>query len=348
VGNRFSPREESSLRDIAETLAVLRAGEDAVADSLHPIRELLQTERMLVVSPIVSDSGLDCERFHTSGMPNCDLVEQLFTKVFAKSPPRYAWYDASHPESWQRNRVIDARDLMSDDEFASNALYLECLEPTGLHRQRQPRVLLCEGNSLLGWFGSFHDGRVEPRHRTLLRRLIAPMRRRLSIDRRLAAARRKHEALEGALDEIGAPTMIVGRDGRIHESNAAARALADVGQRELAASVVDAIAKRPSAIGMDLVPVERVGVLHGWIAIARGCRDQRLRACLNAASERWGLSRRQGEILDAVVRGESNLAIASRLGVTQRAVELQVSGLLARADVESRSGLVAAVLGTFG
>jgi DNA-binding CsgD family transcriptional regulator len=312
------------------------------------MRELLALQTLMLISPVVDDAGTTAERFNSDGYENPDRVLQLFLEGFAASPIRYAWYDPVSPEGWQRNRVLDARDLMSDDELAQSTIYQVCLKPAGLHRQRQPRVLLCEGKSLLGWFGSFHDGPVEARHRTLLGKLIAPMRRRLGIDRRLAAAQRNHEALEGALDEIGAPAMIVGRDGRIHESNAAARALGEIARRELAASVVDAIAKRPSTIGLDLVPVERVGILHGWIAIVRSCRDHRLRGCLDAAAERWGLSPRQREILDDVVRGESNLAIASRLGVTQRAVELQVSALLARADVESRSGLVAAVLGTFG
>ncbi|HTL33958.1 MAG TPA: helix-turn-helix transcriptional regulator [Kofleriaceae bacterium] len=312
------------------------------------MRRLLELDTMMIFSPVVDGEHVRAERFNSDGYADGLEVARLFLAAWTASPIRYAWYDPVSPEGWQRNRVIDARDLMNDDELAQSAIYQKCLVPARLHRQRQPRVLVCEGKSLLGWFGSFHDGRVETRHRTLLSRLIAPVRQRLSADRRLAAVLDKQQALDVALDEIGAPALIVGRDGRIHESNAAARALADARGGELAASVTDAIAKRPSAIELDLVPVQGLGVAHGWLAIARGSRDQRLVSSIDAASRRWGLSPRQREILSNVVRGASNLAIASVLGVTQRAVELQVSSLFVRACVESRAGLVAAVLGTFG
>jgi DNA-binding NarL/FixJ family response regulator len=46
-------------------------------------------------------------------------------------------------------------------------------------------------------------------------------------------------------------------------------------------------------------------------------------------------------VLAHLVRGDSNQTIGLALGVSEGAVELHVSALLARLDVESRSALVA-------
>jgi DNA-binding NarL/FixJ family response regulator len=60
-----------------------------------------------------------------------------------------------------------------------------------------------------------------------------------------------------------------------------------------------------------------------------------------ALARRAGLSPRQQEVLGHLSRGDSNRTIALALGVSESAVELHVSALLARLDADSRAALVA-------
>lgn len=340
---QIEKRDLAHVAEIADELGVVRPGRCAIATIVPKVRQLLELDHALVLSPIVRDDELRFELFHADGIPDVAYVERLFASGISSSPPRYAWYDPTHPEVWQRNRIIDARDLMSDEELAQTPFYQDTLRPAALHTQRQPRVLICEGSSLLAWFGGFHSKRVEPRQRALLRRLIAPMRSRLIVDRMLARAMRQQVSLHAALDELGAPTMILGRDGRVHETNAAARALCN--PTELAAAAGDAIAGRPPSVGFDLIKIEERGTSHGWLAVANGHRDERVASSIAIAAQRWRVTARQLEVLQHVVAGRSNVSIALDLRVSQRAVELHVAALFERAGVGSRCALVAAVLG---
>lgn len=341
---RVERREEALLAEMANELAVVRHGQCGVANILPAVQRLLEVDSVLLVLPVLNASGLRCERFQAVGFSDNAEVQAMFASGFASSPTRFAWYDPVSPEAWQRNRVIDARDLMTDEQLAQTIFYQRTLKPANLHTQRQPRVLLCEGSSLLGWFGSFHSGAVQPRHRALLRRLIAPMRRRLSIDRTLAVALRQQASLQTVLDELGTPALLVGRDGRVQESNAAARASADERLGELRAAIADAIAGRPSSISIDLVPIEERGTSYGWLALAKEGRHERLVACITRAQKRWQLTARQVQVLRRVIAGDANLAIALALGVSERAIELQVANLLNRVGAASRAALVATVL----
>ena len=82
-----------------------------------------------------------------------------------------------------------------------------------------------------------------------------------------------------------------------------------------------------------------------WLAIARvASADARIALALSRARERWTLSTRQYVVLERILRGESTATIAANLDISSRAVELHVTALLERADVESRAALIAAVL----
>jgi hypothetical protein len=168
---------------------------------------------------------LAIERFHSDNFEDPERLKRTFARFFETAPSRFAWYDAVRPEVEQRNKVIEAHDLMGPGEFESSAVYHQVLVPTGLHRARQPRILLCEGPSLLAWFGAFHPDPVEPRHKQFLALLAPALRERLIIERRLATAPRTSAALEVALDQLGAPAFVVGPRGVILETNEAARAV---------------------------------------------------------------------------------------------------------------------------
>ncbi|MBK7402947.1 MAG: helix-turn-helix transcriptional regulator [Myxococcales bacterium] len=68
-------------------------------------------------------------------------------------------------------------------------------------------------------------------------------------------------------------------------------------------------------------------------------------AGLEVAKESWGLTRRQVEALELVVRGLANKEISAVLGCTPGTVDHHVRALLRKAGLDSRAALVAAFWG---
>lgn len=62
---------------------------------------------------------------------------------------------------------------------------------------------------------------------------------------------------------------------------------------------------------------------------------------LRIAIERWGPTVRQTEVLRHVLEGVSNKEVALRMGVSPRTVEVHVTALLDKANVDSRARLIA-------
>lgn len=335
------------LADIDAELRTIHLDRSSVLDQLLPaFRELLDTELFLVVTPIErSQGGLVLDRFHVSGIADPSRLRYRFSEFFKNAPQRYAWFDAVRPEPEQRNRVLDALDLMSQAEYEQSAIYHKVMLPMGLHGHRQPRVLLCEGPSLLAWFGTFHPMRATRRQRNLLRTLARRVHRRLLIERRLDRAPRSFAALETCLDRIGSPAFVLGKGGAILEANQAGRALLDTRAVEARASLRDCLRGRPSVLPFELTRLDEQAAPDSWLAILPATsRGDRIRAAVDRASSRWALTPRQRDVLGHVVDGRANVTIAAYLRVTVRAIELQVTVLLERASVDSRSALVASVL----
>ena len=97
---------------------------------------------------------------------------------------------------------------------------------------------------------------------------------------------------------------------------------------------------------VELVRVGEPGVPAHWIAILRsGSRDLQIAASIERATSRWRLRPRPRQVLEAVVRGQPTATIAAELGISTRTIELHITALFDRAQVDCRVELVAAVLG---
>ncbi len=64
---------------------------------------------------------------------------------------------------------------------------------------------------------------------------------------------------------------------------------------------------------------------------------------VRSAAQRWGLTPREGEVLDLVVQGMTNKEIASRIGCQEGTVEVHVSKTLKKSGAGNRAGLAALV-----
>ena len=62
---------------------------------------------------------------------------------------------------------------------------------------------------------------------------------------------------------------------------------------------------------------------------------------LRTATERWGLTAREAQVVALLAEGEANKAIARRLGVGPRTIEVHVTAILRKAKADCRARLVA-------
>ncbi|NVB78921.1 MAG: helix-turn-helix transcriptional regulator [Kofleriaceae bacterium] len=343
---RLETGERRILRDVTASLGTIRIGEPSAIGELMPtMQRLMRTEVLVMTSPMEKlEGGLTISRYHATGDVDDKLLFERFSEFFETAPPRYAWYDATRPEPEQRNVALDALDLMRPEELQESKIYKDVLRPTGLHRSRQPRILLCEGASLLAWFGAFHVGQGA---REVLGRLklVAPqLARRLRVERQLERAPRTFAALGACLAQLGSPAFVVGANGAVIETNAAGRAVLD-SSPATRRDIGEAIRGRPTRVPVQVTRLAESGANAMWLVVVHEHSiEDRIAAAVADAGDRWELTRRQRAVLAGVVRGLANVTIAAELKVSVRAVEQHVTHILDRAGVDSRAALVAKVL----
>jgi DNA-binding CsgD family transcriptional regulator len=268
-------------------------------------------------------------------------------RLFARRDVPVLFYDLARPAPAQRNRLIEATAMIDASVcggWTGSALCREVLEPLGLGRQQQHRILLCDQGSLLAWFGAFHTGPLARWQQRTMHAIARPLRRRLLAERRLGAAPRSLAALDAALENIGAPAFVVRASGAILTLNGEGRRLFEASRDVVRAALHDALRGRPTSIAFDVTEIRDNGMSMCWLVIARPAPALVLETALARAEARWQLTPRQRQVLELVVRGLTNDTIAAELGLSARAVELHVSALLARTGVGSRAAIVATVL----
>jgi DNA-binding NarL/FixJ family response regulator len=82
------------------------------------------------------------------------------------------------------------------------------------------------------------------------------------------------------------------------------------------------------------------GLATHYLVVDRNA-DAQTGARIRQLAERWGLTARESEVLEHIIQGASNKAIAARLGCAERTVEVHVTHVLSKAQAESRSALIA-------
>ena len=193
------------------------------------------------------------------------------------------------------------------------------------------------GLRFVGWFGVFRDAPFGDRERSLLAVLVNPLRERARLERLLDPSRGLG-VIDAALDAIGAAAFLVVASGAVVFANAAGRALL---ARDAAATRE---ALRDAARG-STARFRTVRIAARAMADHRLVVEQPLAATVAARLPRvaalWSLTTRQTDVLALLARGQPNKTIASSLTCSVRTVELHVTALLDKADVESRAELVA-------
>ncbi len=353
--------------DLRARLDTVEPGVDVLPALVEALREALHAERSLAYGVDVGPERYQVSYLHFSGFPLTPeaAYASLDGFVGTRRDP-WGYFNPANPQPSQRNRelqfqapstaglVVPQRDerltlwktlgIPTEEQARIQAQVRasigDFLQECGLERMMFLRVLVCDGPALLGWVGAMRPEPFEARELHLLRELIPSLQRRLALDARLREAGMLHAALEASLESLGQAAYVVTSTGRVAFANSMGRARLD----QDAGLVTEALKKhlRGEPVGGELsfTALRLTGAPAHYLAIVQGQPLQAL-ARVHALSSTWGLTAREMEVLGRLVRGESNKAIALHLGCAERTVEVHVTRILAKAQVESRSALIA-------
>jgi DNA-binding CsgD family transcriptional regulator len=142
-------------------------------------------------------------------------------------------------------------------------------------------------------------------------------------------------ALSAALEAIPSPAFLLRQPNAVLHANSRGRSMLD-SERDRVLAILRTVSPAPR--GTARFPIESAPD-HNLVVLHDLERDAQAR--LGTVSRRWGLTPRQSAVLELVAQGDSNRAVASRLGCSEKTVELHVSALLAKTRCTSRAQLVA-------
>lgn len=343
----LASRDRDAVTAMSRELLTLHLdGKNVIANVFSQLRECLELENVMLYSLAEHCAGWTIGRWEVDGVSGADELLSAFRDVLATSEGQALYYDRTKPAAAQRNRLIEATAMIDRNgpgTWESSSMNRLVLGPANLGRHKQHRALLCEGASLLGWFGTIYPEALTARQQAMFSALLSPMRQRLLVERRLECASQVQTALEVTMERLGSPAFFIGVRGRIHHANTAGRALLRERRPDVSSSITDALAGRPGCIAFDLTEVRDGGETY-WLAIARPDPEALIAARIEACVERYGLTPRQRDVLALLVRGLANATISSLLCIGERATELHVTALLDKLGVDSRAAVAARIL----
>jgi DNA-binding CsgD family transcriptional regulator len=341
--NKLETRDRAKVQALQSDLRTLRIGDaDLLERFVRELRDLLGTQATAVYGLQSSNGEHHEPSFLWSDGIDPVGFRRLFAEVLARHPVNWGLYDAARPDPAQCNVVMSwsPEEIVELKATKRSPVALELYPRIGIDGFGQLRVLVCEGPSLLAWVGAFQSDPYDTRQRALLAALVPDLQRRFAIERQLEQGGRE-ALLDAVLDAIGRAAMVVDASGRVVEANAVARAALDERGRALRHELRDVVRDgAPEHPEWSATPVATSG--HGveHLVISRRSPAGSLAGLVAQAARRWSLSARQVEVLAKVAEGNANKTVAAMLGVSERTVEVHMTALLEKAQVESRAELI--------
>jgi DNA-binding CsgD family transcriptional regulator len=334
---RAARADLEAFHEIVRTIAF--AGTEPVLESVLPIaRSFLDAEQALAYRLECHDGGLDLDFVHcVGGGPMDRLLREVQPYLSEVREPLFA-YRLPTPLPAERNTIFNSAAEAVRERYLASAFVRELFPRLGFPGRETLRVLLCDGPHLLSWFGVFRGDRFGEREAERLESLIAPLVKRLALEDRLRRLSVRSAALDVAMDALATPAFILDRRGGVVHANEAGRALPPEERERL---VERARSKDLPAEGeLALLPIRAKGVPPHAFLVQRAGTTLRQRLALFA--RQWKLTRRQTQVLQEILEGRPNKAIAAALGIQEKTVELHVTALFRKVGVESRAELLAA------
>ncbi len=336
---RLSTRDLICVRELSHALRTWVEGAPPVLESVLPqLRELLGAQVMVANGQHVEASRVRLDFLHTEGL--APEAPELIADFFAHAPLNFGHFDALAPDPWQRNVPRTLEELKQNGRPTPPALQT-LYARLGIAGMDQLRVLVCEDNTLLGWFGALRPEPFGSRERQLLARLTPELGHRLSRERALRLEALKASALDVALEALPSAAYLVSHGGEVLHANAAGLAALARAPDAVRQALREALeAPGLAAQGYRLTRVATPGQQASYVAVQDGAGAETL-ARVDRMAQRWGLTARQREVLAGLARGHSNRALAQALGCAEKTVEVHVSAVLEKSGAGSRAALLA-------
>ncbi|HEX8435956.1 LuxR C-terminal-related transcriptional regulator [Archangium sp.] len=364
----MNSQDQRLLEDLRALIDVVEPGKDVLPLLVEALREALHAERGLMYGVDVGPKQYQTSFAHSAGFPSdMPSTQPYLNGILSSLRDPWGYFNPARPEPAQRNRVVQFIPLeqaaaptapprderlapwrklgISPEEQARMQARLRsslgtALRHCGIDQMVYLRVLVCEDATMLGWTGVMRSEPFEEREQRLLRELTPALQRRLMLDTRLREAGLLNAALEVALDALGQPAYVVTATGRVAYANSSGRAQVDQGHAHVAEAVTRYARGEPVGEEFSISPLRITGTPSYYLAIERSATT-RTSARVRTLGAHWKLTARETEVLGHLIRGESNKAISVSLGCAERTVEVHVTRILAKAQVESRSALIA-------
>lgn len=335
LGGRLNARSRDAerIRDIGRALEVWQEGRSAIEETAPELMDLLGLEQFATysISPGPKHWAVD----YCLALGFQMDVRPIWSEYVASFPEKWGPYDPARPEQPQRNRVVRLAELGTREALETMPVY-EAWKRCNLHEKDQIRVLLCDGDVLLRWIGGHRREPFTEREEHLLTELVPNLLERVKLERRLGQEALTLSALAAALEAIPAAALIVRQGASVVHANRAGSQLLDRNHGRLPDELRGT---NPEPPDFDITQLESPGLGPHYLAIHRGMPDRSAR--IREFARQWDLTRRQVQVLDLIVQGESNKRMAGELGCSLRTVELHVSNVLRKARAESRGALTA-------
>ena len=156
----------------------------------------------------------------------------------------------------------------------------------------------------------------------------------------LAQSRLEMAAVYAALENFPGAALMVTSTGAVERSNARARALMASGKEQVLRAVQESLDHPSLAAEFEISELFSFGNVVHYLAVQRSVGST---ICdrLALSIHRWRLTAQEARVFALLVNGESNRQIASKLGCAERTVELHVTHILGRLDVDNRNAAIA-------
>ncbi len=319
------------LRDASVRLGTFDEARPALAGFIEDFPELFPGSVAVSYGLCQDREGLGLD--FSFGLAVCF---HRFAAWIRSAPNGWALYDPIRPQRDQRNVALRLSDLGG----RSPKVMVEFLSQFDLGRADQLRVLVCDGPVLLAWVGGFRDAAFTELERRALARLARPLQRRLRLERQLGSASLDAATAVAALDSLSTAAFVVSARGRVAKTNRVACALLERDRGGTMRWLADVLRGEAGDATTTRLAIRGVPP-HYLIVRTRPPDDPDARVA--AAAERWQLTSRQREVLALLARGAANKTIAATLRCAESTVEIHVTALLDKANVESRGELIARV-----
>jgi len=331
----------SDFDEMVRVVAFADPAKPILEDVVPMVRTMLGADQALAYRVSSGESGFALDFAHTVGLgPHRGFVDAVSGYV-SKATCRMTTYDFPIPNRRERNSVHLLRNEELRRKQEEAPLVRDLFPALGLAGQDQIRVLVCDGSRLLSWVGAFRLDPFGPEEERKLERIIPLLEHRLRVEEAVGRLTAQAAALDVAIEAHREPTVFLDSKGAPLHANAAARALS---RDELAALLADGKRLLQTGANSKRLTVHRIechGLSpHHLLMQHRAESSVEERARLSTC--RWGLSKRQSEVLALLLEGRSNREVAQALQIAEGTVELHVSGILKKASVRSRSELIAA------